>query len=57
MLISIFKYLLYYTLSFQLQVINRFKYVKIRTYPGSEFIVANTLAIWKKLEPNEFGLK
>ena len=22
-------------------------------YPGSEFVVANTLAKWKKLEPNE----
>ena len=24
-----------------------------RGYPGSEFVVANTLAKWKKLEPNE----
>ena len=24
-----------------------------RAYPGSEFVVANTLAKWKKLEPNE----
>ena len=24
-----------------------------RANPGSEFIVANTLAKWKKLEPNE----
>ena len=22
-------------------------------YPGSEFVVVNTLAKWKKLEPNE----
>ena len=25
----------------------------IRAYPGSEFVIANTLAKWKKLEPNE----
>ena len=24
-----------------------------RAYPGSEFVVADTLAKWKKLEPNE----
>ena len=24
-----------------------------RAYPGSEFVVANTLAKWKKLEPNK----
>ena len=24
----------------------------IRAYPGPEFVVANTLAKWKKLEPN-----
>ena len=24
-----------------------------RAYPGSEFVVANTLAKWKKLQPNE----
>ena len=24
-----------------------------RAYPGSEFVVANTLAKWKKLKPNE----
>ena len=24
-----------------------------RAYPGSEFVVANTLAKWKKLEPSE----
>ena len=23
------------------------------SYPGSEFVVANTLAKWKKLKPNE----
>ena len=28
---------------------------KYRAYPGSEFVVANTLAKWKKLEPNEFN--
>ena len=27
----------------------------LRAYPGSEFCVANTLAKWKKLEPNEFN--
>ena len=25
------------------------------SYPGSEFVVANTLAKWKKLEPNEIN--
>ena len=27
--------------------------MKIRAYPGSEFVVANTLAKQKKMEPNE----
>ena len=27
-----------------------------RAYPGSEFVVATTLAKWKKLEPNEINL-
>ena len=27
-----------------------------RAYPGSEFVVANTLAKWKKFEPNEINL-
>ena len=27
----------------------------IRAYPGSEFVVANTLAKWKTLEPNEIN--
>ena len=27
-----------------------------RAYPGFEFAVANTLAKWKKLEPNEINL-
>ena len=27
-----------------------------RDYPGSEFVVDNTLAKWKKLEPNEIDL-
>ena len=26
-----------------------------RAYPGSESVVANTLAKWKKLEPNEIN--
>ena len=26
-----------------------------RAYPGSEFVVVNTLAKWKKLEPNEIN--
>ena len=26
-----------------------------RAYPGSEFVAANTLAKWKKLEPNEIN--
>ena len=25
---------------------------QVRAYPGSEFVVLNTLAKWKKLEPN-----
>ena len=29
---------------------------KFRAYPGSEFVVANTLAKLKKLEPNEINL-
>ena len=28
----------------------------LRAYPGSEFVVANTLAKWKKLEPNEINI-
>ena len=31
-------------------------YMYIRAYPGSEFVVANTLAKWKKLEPNKINL-
>ena len=27
-----------------------------RAYPGSEVVIANTLAKWKKLEPNEINL-
>ena len=27
--------------------------IEIRSYPSSEFVVANTLAKWKKLKPNE----
>ena len=27
-----------------------------RAYPGLEFVVANTLAKWRKLEPNEINL-
>ena len=27
--------------------------IQFRAYPGSEFVVANILAKWKKLEPNE----
>ena len=27
----------------------------VRAYPGSEFVVANTLAKWEKLEPNEIN--
>ena len=35
-------------------VIFRLAYMYIfRAYPSSEFVVANTLAEWKKLEPNE----
>ena len=34
-----------------------FKLAKwFRAYPGSEFVVANTLVKWKKLEPNEINL-
>ena len=28
----------------------------IRAYPGSEFVVANTLVKWKKLEPKKLTL-
>ena len=28
---------------------------RCRAYPGSEFVVANTLAKWKDLEPNEIN--
>ena len=28
-----------------------------RAYPGSEFVVANTLAKWKRLEPNEIDFR
>ena len=27
----------------------------VRAYPGSELVVANTLAKWKKLEPDEIN--
>ena len=27
--------------------------MKYRAYPESEFVVANTLAKWKRLKPNE----
>ena len=30
-------------------------YIELRAYSGSEFVVANTLAKWKKLEPNEIN--
>ena len=30
-------------------------YLYPRAYPGSECVVANTLAKWKKLEPNEIN--
>ena len=29
--------------------------IKLRAYPGSEFVVANTVAKWEKLEPNEIN--
>ena len=32
------------------------KFDNDRAYPGSEFVVANTLAKRKKLEPNEISL-
>ena len=45
-----------------LKMIIGIKYRKIKdgdnvmgAYPGSEFVVANTLAKWKKLEPNEIN--
>ena len=31
--------------------------IEIRSYPSSEFDVANTLAKWKKLKPNEIDFK
>ena len=33
-----------------------FRVSKFRAYPGSEFVVANTLAKWKNLERNEINL-
>ena len=27
-----------------------------RAYPGSQFVIVNTVAKWKKLEPNEINL-
>ena len=35
------------------QIFTRFTHESFRAYPGSGFVVANTLAKWKKLEPNE----
>ena len=29
--------------------------IHVQGYPGSELVVANTLAKWKKLEPNEIN--
>ena len=29
--------------------------IQIRAYPGSELVVANTLAKWKRLEPNDIN--
>ena len=31
-------------------------HINFRAYPGSKFVVANTLAKWKKLEPDEINL-
>ena len=31
------------------------RFMEHRAYPGSEFVVANTLAKWKMLEPNEIN--
>ena len=31
----------------------RFHFICLRAYPGSEFVVANTLAKWKKVGPKE----
>ena len=31
--------------------------ITTRAYPDSEFVVANTLAKWKKLEPNEIDFR
>ena len=36
-------------------VTNRKNRKSSRAYPGSEFVVAITLAKWKKLEPNEIN--
>ena len=33
--------------------IDNYQLVPGRAYPGSELVVANTLAKWKKLEPNK----
>ena len=55
-------YTVHYLYSFVLQYRVR-RYGKERdpnkaiwTYPGSEFVVANTLAKWKKLKPNKIDL-
>ena len=36
---------------------NFYSLYRERAFPGSEFVVANMLAKWKKLEPNETGFK
>ena len=43
-----------YSAAFRIKGINYIVH-DVRAYPGSEFVVANTLAKWKKLEPNEIN--
>ena len=47
--------MVYFQIQFQLLFANLLVAWLHRAYPGSEFVVANTLAKWKKLEPNEIN--
>ena len=47
--------MMYFQIQFHLLFANLLVAWLYRAYPGSEFVVANTLAKWKKLEPNEIN--
>ena len=47
--------LMYFQIQFHLLFSNLLVARLYRACPGSEFVVANTLAKWKKLEPNEIN--